>query len=291
MPSKSLRYKGIVFQIIVIACLTVCLTWVCVLKYQQNIYALRFYLSNVRHTATRLDKHDDETLFQYVYRPSKHVQILYLVGYKATVTDIKIFLSFRIERVAMKIILLGLLATIVISGCVAEQPIHEIAIPGHGDQVYVFDSDVREALRVPISDANSVKLAFDSSQSVNIVFDGTSQEDNAYFRVVLINMAKIPIFYSYEGRLVSFRYFYYIDSANTTSNASRTWYNESSAIDEPLLQETTLWLKGPHTGATRMAVTVDGKIITIEGASFADLKKAGDRLTLAVFGINSIEDI
>lgn len=181
----------------------------------------------------------------------------------------------------MKTGYLAIIAVIAASACV--QPIHEITFPGHGRQVYTFDSDIREALEVPINDPVSAKLAFDIATRVNIVFNGSSQEDNGFFRVVLINLAKIPIFYSYDGRALDFSYFYYLNE---------TWFNETGEeIKKPALTETTVWLKGPSTGAVRTAVIVDGNRITIEGTSFENLKKAGDRLTLAVFGINSIRDI
>lgn len=176
---------------------------------------------------------------------------------------------------------LALIVVIAASACV--QPIHEITFPGHGQQVYTFESDIREILEIPINDPASAKLAFDVDNSINIVFDGSSEDDNGFFRVVLINMAKIPIFYSYDGRAQDFDYYYFLND---------TWFNETNGeIEEPNITGTTVVLKGPNTGASQTAVTVSGNIITLEGTSFGGLKNAGDRLVLAVFGINNVNDI
>lgn len=184
---------------------------------------------------------------------------------------------------AKKILLIVILASLVlVSGC-AEQPqeIKEITIPGHGNQVYTFENDIREALKVPVNSETGVGILMSMYDHYTIVFDGSDMQDNAYFRVVLINLGKIPIFYAYEGKAISFEYFYYIGDQ---------WYNETDGeIKKPdFSRRPTIWLKGPSTGANETSLTLENNILYLQGTSYKNLTLAGDKLTLIVFGIKSV---
>lgn len=178
----------------------------------------------------------------------------------------------------MKKILIGLVVLVFIAGCTEQQPITEISIPGHGNQIYTFTNDIREALRVKTNDPEGIKSTGKTLTKINIVFDGSNTQDNAYFRVVLINIgAKLPTYYAYEGRLVTFDSYYFIGDK---------WYNATSEeITKPNFTETVLWLSGPST-ANETSLTLKGNIIYLRGDSYKGLTLAGDKLVLLFFQID-----
>ncbi|MBI2578654.1 MAG: hypothetical protein HYW26_03010 [Candidatus Aenigmarchaeota archaeon] len=173
-----------------------------------------------------------------------------------------------------------LFSVLLVSGCVQQQrEIKEITIPGH-PQIYSFSNDLREVLKVPVSGKADMQILFLQSSSIDIVFNGTSTQDNAYFRVVLIDMiTKMQAYASNEGKQLTFRSYYFVDSK---------WYNSTNGeIEKPGLG-TAIWLKGPETGAEETSVRADESIITVQGTSYKNLTLAGDRLVLVVFGIDRI---
>ncbi len=181
----------------------------------------------------------------------------------------------------MKKILLMLV--IMIAGCTTtpgQAPITEISIPGHANQIYTFANDIRESLEVSTNDPEGIKAIGNNFTKMNIVFDGSNDVDNGYFRVTLVNfLAKIPIYYSYEGRLVKFDSFYFIDDV---------WYNSSAeVINEPVFEDPVLWLVGPSNAEDTSVNLVDNTIY-LSGTSYKNLTLAGDKLTLILFGIDKI---
>jgi len=167
------------------------------------------------------------------------------------------------------------------SGCTENNTeIKEIAISGHGSQVYTFANDIREALKVSVNEPIEIKRIFATNSNFVLVFDGSDSQDNAYFRVVLINMNKIPTYYAYEGRVLSFEYYYYIGD---------NWYNDTDGnITRPAFAKPVIWLKGPATGATETSLKLENNIIYLQGTSYKNLTLAGDKLTLLSFGIDNI---
>ncbi len=176
----------------------------------------------------------------------------------------------------------ALLLVLLVAGCTqtAQQPITEITIAGHGNQIYTFTHDIRDSIRVQSNDPEGIKAIGDSFRNMTIVFDGSSEEDNGYARVVLVNfLAKVPVYYSYEGRLVKFNSFYYIGD---------TWYNSTNEeIEQPVFNGPVLWLVGPST-ATETSVNLVNNTIYLSGTSYKNMTMAGDKLTLILFGINEI---
>ena len=175
-----------------------------------------------------------------------------------------------------------LLAIVLIAGCTSrEKPITELQINGHGNEVYTFYNDIRQALLVKTNDPQGVKAIGDSFTKMNIVFDGSNVQDNAYFRAILISiLAKVPIYYSYEGRLVHFDTYYFIGDK---------WYNSTSEeITKPAFQYPVLWLSGPSTGANETSVVLANNTIYLNGDSYNGLTMAGDKLVLLFFGINKV---
>jgi hypothetical protein len=179
-----------------------------------------------------------------------------------------------------KIILL--ITLIAIAGCTQKyQPVTEISIPGHGNEIYTFNNDIREALRVHSNDPDEIKQIASQMDRMALVFDGSDQQDNAYFNVVVTDLsAKIPVFYSYEGRLFYFVPYYYLGDQ---------WYNRTNdPIPKPDFDIPVLWLRGPSTGANDTSVNLVNNTVYISGTSYKNLTLAGDKFTLLVFGIDKI---
>ena len=181
------------------------------------------------------------------------------------------------------IIPLILVAMTLIAGCAEQQPITEISIQGHGNEIYTFSNDIRESLLVKTNDPEGIKAIGATFTDMNVVFDGSNQQDNAYFRVVLTNInAKLPLFYSYEGRLISFNAYYFIGD---------TWYKSANQTIEPNFSSPVLWLSGPSTGAKDTSLNLVNNTIYLSGTSYKNLTLAGDKLVLLFFGIDNIGNI
>ena len=184
----------------------------------------------------------------------------------------------------MKKIFLILIAVLLISGCVQQEAkITEIKIPGHGNTIYTFNNDIRDALKLEVDNPEKIREMFYSGK-MDIVFDGSDNSKNAYFTVILIDLinrgdGKIPTFLAFEGKWIDFDTYYFIGDA---------WHNKTDdVIQKPNFTEPVLWLSiGNET-----SIETDDNIIYMKGKELFGLRLAGDRLTLAVFGINRIEDI
>lgn len=178
-----------------------------------------------------------------------------------------------------------IIAVILVSGCVSneqEKEITEITISGHGNTVYVFSFDLRKSIAIPSNDPASIREQVWGSDNIVIVFNGSSEKDNAYFRMVMINtIAKFRTFFAYEGKILSYDTFYF---------EGDQWYNKTlEKIDKPVFEDTVLWLLGPDTGADSTSVDIEGNIIYIKGTSPDDLLMAGDKFALIVMGVENIE--
>ncbi|MCX6819057.1 MAG: hypothetical protein NT129_03605 [Candidatus Aenigmarchaeota archaeon] len=186
----------------------------------------------------------------------------------------------------MKKIMIIFIAVILLSGCIEqeqEKEIKSITIPGHGQQVYEFSYDIKKSLAVYSNDPASIKGLVWNSSKINIVFNGSNEDDNAYFRVVLINtINKLQAFFAYEGKLIDYDTFYFVDWQ---------WYNKSiDKINKTEFSDTVIWLVGPNTGAKETAVNIEGNIIYIQGTSYENLVLAGDKFALIVMGIERIKE-
>ena len=181
----------------------------------------------------------------------------------------------------MKFSFILMVSIILVAGCVQQEEvsIKEVSIPGHND-IYTFTNDLRESLQVAADDPQEIRQKFFSG-SMNLVFDGSSQQDNAYFTVIMTNiMAKIPIYLAYEGVLMEFQPYYFVENV---------WYDRSgNEIEKPALTGPTLWLRGPATGAENVSLSVTDNNITLQGTSYKELTLAADKLVLIVMDISSI---
>ena len=190
----------------------------------------------------------------------------------------------KTERVL--IMLFALL--IFFSGCIEQnnnlpgEEIKEIMVEGHGNQIYRFSFDIRESLKIASNDPAGIKELFSNSNAFIIVFDGSSEEDNAYFTVVLINtIDKMQTFASYEGELIFFDTLYY---------EGEQWYNRTGGeIEQPDFVDPVIWLLGPSTGATETSVNREGNIIYIQGTTYENLVKAADKFSLIFMGVEKVE--
>lgn len=177
-----------------------------------------------------------------------------------------------------------MIVVVVASACVQqpEKPLTELRIAGH-PQIYSFSYDLRESLKVPVQNKLEIQQLFSAADRVSFVWNGTSRQDNSYFKVVLINIySKLSTYTVNEGKLMRFDFYYFVND---------TWYNATdNEIPKPAVG-TAIWLRGPETGADGTSVRLDGDVITLQGTSYKDLVLAGDRLVLVVFGIDSIDQI
>lgn len=175
-----------------------------------------------------------------------------------------------------------LLFVVFISGCAENTPVTEVVIPGHGSQVYTFSNDIRQSLLVKTNNPEGIKAIGRQFTVMNVVFDGSNSQDNAYFQVVLTNIvAKLPIYYSYEGRLVRFNSFYSVGDR---------WYNSTNEeIKKPEFNGPALWLVGPST-TNETSVMLTNNTIYLSGDSYKGLTMAGDKLVLLFFGIDSVPE-
>lgn len=174
----------------------------------------------------------------------------------------------------MRLLIVVLLSVILASACVQQPEIKEIKIAGHGNQVYTFANDIRKAAKVYANDPEAIRNIFLQNDRLALVFDGSNQQDNAYFTVVVTNLGKIQTYLAYEGKIFSFEPLYFIDDR---------WYDSTSTeIQKPELSN-ALWLKGPSTGADETSVTVVNGTVYLQGTSYQNLTLAGDKLVLIVF--------
>lgn len=179
-----------------------------------------------------------------------------------------------------KFVLIMLVFTLIISGCTEEKEIKELRIPEHGNHIYEFSNDIREALKVPVNDPIAIKKLVWQSDRLNIIFNGSSQQDNAYFQVVAINIvSKLQTFFAYEGKVLQFPAFYYENGR---------WFNSTGEVVLPDLEGANLWLVGPNTGAVDTSLFSIGDIIYLQGTSYKNLTLAGDKFALIVMGIDKI---
>ncbi len=184
------------------------------------------------------------------------------------------------------IISMLILALVLTAGCIGEtpEPVKELRFEGHGSQVYTFRNDINEALKIPVNDNIGIREIFLKSEKINVVFDGSNESENAFYRVVLIDLGKIPIFLSYQGKLLKFDYFYTTDGKWYNANGETHDANNITITGPP--SGNTLWLIGPnHTNKTELELV--NQTIYLKGKSYSDLTLAGDKLTLVVFGVNN----
>lgn len=175
----------------------------------------------------------------------------------------------ELKRIIPAIVIIAALSLAVFSsGCSAQKK--ELKYMKIGDEEYFFNSNLYDSIKYPISDASGIKSAFDNSDVMCIVFDETSEQDNAYFAVVSYNIVfKITRHYTLLGKEFGF----------SVCNG----YNLSD-IRTPFVT-----LKGPETGASENSITLNGNEIIVQGLNSTKLQEAGDRLVLAVFGIETLE--
>jgi hypothetical protein len=188
-------------------------------------------------------------------------------------------------RMKTAVILLVLIALGM--GCVQQTPqnsteITEITLPGH--PTYVFSNDVRTALKYNTSFEDDIGHAIRQSGHLNIIFNGSSTEDDAYFSVVLYNVIeKIQTFFVYEGGLMKVDTYYSINNTWYSAGNDTIPYANITALASPIIE-----IRGPHTGALENSITFNGRRILIQGQSYGNLTLAGDKLALIVMGVKQV---
>ncbi len=188
------------------------------------------------------------------------------------------------------LILFSVLGLLVVSGCVAkEKPINVLE---QGLTKYSFINDVREILKVDVNAPHDINNILINTKKINVVFDGVSVNDNSYFRVLLTNLlTHFRLYFENNAmKLPMIETFYYLQDENGQ------WYtSENKTIPKPSFKEPTLWLKGPNTGATETSIEFkddrNQNIVYLSGTDYKNLTLVGERLSLVIMGINSVDDI
>lgn len=166
------------------------------------------------------------------------------------------------------VIITALFLAVFSSGCASQKK--ELKYMKIGDEEYFFNTNLYDTIKYPVNNPGGIKNTFDNSEVMCIVFDETSEQDNAYFAVVSYNIVfKITRYYTVMGK----------DFGFSVCNG----YNLSD------LKTPFVTLKGPETGATENSITLNGNEIILQGMNSTNLQQAGDRLVLAVFGIETLE--
>ena len=180
-----------------------------------------------------------------------------------------------------KLIVAILFVVVLVAGCAQQKPVTELTIPGHGSEVYTFSNDIRESLKVKTNDPQGIKDIGLQLERINIVFNGSSKQDNGYFSAVLIGLInKVSLYYAYEGRVIYFDSYYFLND---------TWYNSTNeVIEKPVFSGTVLWLVGPSS-ANETSLTLINNTIYMRGADYKGLTLASDKLVLLLFGIEKID--
>lgn len=175
-----------------------------------------------------------------------------------------------------------LIIAVVVSACVQPQTeLKELYMPGHGNQIYSFSYDIRESVKVKSSDEAKMSGFLAKTNKLTIIFNSTSEEDNAAFQVAVFNLAsKLPTYYSYEGKLLRIDVLYY--------NADGYLYNKTKERAS-LPENAKILLLGPNTGAKETSVSLDGNSIILQGVTKKGVGLAGDKLALIAMNITGIE--
>jgi hypothetical protein len=184
----------------------------------------------------------------------------------------------------------AILAIILITGCTqtsAEQPITNLTFPGHSI-MYTFNNDIRESILLDVPQYSGIRSLFYRESTINIVFNGTNEQDNGMFQVPLIDFtAKVPFYLAAEGKNETLRLFYYVDEGNVTQ-----WYDfENNQIDKPDFDGTVIWLRGPMDGANSTSIRLENNTIFVQAQNNRNMSVAFDKLTLIVMGIDNIEQV
>ncbi|MBI3190687.1 hypothetical protein HYZ41_03205 [archaeon] len=184
------------------------------------------------------------------------------------------------------IFLIVIMLVVAISGCTQQNPNNnnddatELQLP---DQpiVYTFSNPVKQALLYPISDSGQIRYAILSSKNIDMVFDGSSSEDNAYFQTTLFNIVQKTQTYSvYNGRIVNFNTYYFIGDK---------WYNSTTdRINRTESQNVIIWIKGPNTNAKENSVSLSNNTVYVQGMNYKNLTLAADRLVLTIIGVEKL---
>lgn len=163
-----------------------------------------------------------------------------------------------IYRMQNKIIVL---LVILVSGCTS-QALTEIQI---GRYVYIFNYNIYDSIKISVNNRDGVHDLIWNSDEIHITFDGGTADD-PYFSIVGFNIvSKLNIYFSDLGK-------------------QKTFVPEES--DNATFEYTTIYLKGPNTGAKTTSIELVDNMIIVQGMTYEELEKAGDKLVIIVLDID-----
>ena len=172
-----------------------------------------------------------------------------------------------------------ILSTVIISGCINQQPEKKELYNVTKDGVeYIFSNNVYESLNITIENEDLIRQTLDSPLSVVIAFNGSNEQDNGYFSVVSYNLVeKLKNYYIYsKGKRVGFA---------------------AIDINEGKIPpgNTIIVLRGPNTSARGTSVYYDNECIVnqiaisefsrcvmIQGTDYKNLTLASEKLILSL---------
>ncbi len=181
-------------------------------------------------------------------------------------------------RFYLTVFAIAVFAVITVTGCVQQtQPITNITIDGVD---YSFANDVREALKVPVSNRFQIQQLIIYSKNISVIFDCSVSEEKPAISVAAYNAVS-----TIKNYLVSHGTFAYF---NTYCFRGEQWYNATDNETEKPQLGTTLWFRGQKTGANETSVNIENTTIVIQGTDYKNLTLAADAFSLAVLGVSKI---
>ena len=162
------------------------------------------------------------------------------------------------------LLILTIFAVLFTAGCIGQQPPEPPlqAIEKDGVQ-YVFSTDIREAIKIPVNDRDSIFDALVLAENVTILFENST--DNALFA-------------KHGFELTSKLQNYYVQSLNKIVGVKGIEKSNATQAIGLIIE-----LIGPDTGATQSSVTWTGEGIVVQGETNQSFALSVDRLALVLF--------
>ncbi len=173
---------------------------------------------------------------------------------------------------------IAVFAVIAVTGCVQQpQPITNITIDGVD---YSFTNDVREALKVPVNDRFQIQQLMIYSKNISVIFDCSIPEEKPSIAVAAHNaVSTIQNYLVSHGTFARFPVYCFV---------GEQWYDATDNSTAKPVLGTTLWFKGPKTGANETSVLAENNTIVIQGTDYKNLTLATDAFSLTVLGVSRI---
>jgi len=164
-------------------------------------------------------------------------------------------------------------------GCVSQQPLLFIKIPGH-PETYQFSYDVRESVKISSDGDEAIRNALLNGDAVTFLINATEDSTvSGQYSVTATNIIqKLKSYQLYSGKIMGGYFLYVYD------NARHVWLNDTSETT-PQLQGAIVWLEGPSL-VKGTSVDFTNGMIYVRGDTYQNLVKAGDKLALIFMNVS-----